>query len=155
MIYAFHFLLWTLMLYWIHRIGHRIKFINYYHAKHHSFINNNMKSGNKNTWHWNNLFLFNDNYESTVDLWITEVVPTFLFSLITGHWWIFIFYYVWAAFIQETIEHNINIEYPLLLSGKRHLIHHSNPNKNFGLFFSIWDRIFKTYEQNEATKWQN
>ena len=28
-----------------------------------------------------------------------------------------VFYYVWAAFIQESIEHNPNIDYPILTSG--------------------------------------
>jgi len=147
MIYVFYFFLWTFVLYWIHRATHKIKFVNRYHSKHHSFINKNIRLGNQNKWHWNNLFLFNDDLESTIDLWITEVVPTLIFSLVTGQWWISVFYYVWAAFIQESVEHNLNIDYPLLLNGKRHLIHHELPNKNFGLFFPIWDQLFKTYQK--------
>lgn len=140
-----YFFLWTLILYWIHRIGHKLPFVNYYHSNHHSFINKNLKKGNLNTWHWNNLLLFNDNKESTIDLWITEVTPTLLFCFVTNQWWIFVFYYLWAAFIQEPIEHNPNVDIPFILSGRRHLIHHKNSASNYGLFFSIWDRIFGTY----------
>jgi sterol desaturase/sphingolipid hydroxylase (fatty acid hydroxylase superfamily) len=93
------------------------------------------------------LFLFNDNWTSTFDLWITEVVPTLVFSWVTGYWWISVFYYLWAALVQETIEHNpkFNI-YPYLTSGKWHLIHHRDTTYNYGLFFPIWDILFKTHK---------
>ena len=107
---------------------------------HHRYINNNGMQG----WRWNNLLLYNDTKNSTIDLYITEVIPTFLFSLITGQWWIFIFYYVWAAFFQETLEHNPNINVFGFTSGKWHLIHHKRNNKNYSLFFPIWDILFQT-----------
>jgi sterol desaturase/sphingolipid hydroxylase (fatty acid hydroxylase superfamily) len=135
-----YFLLWTLILYWIHRIGHIVPVIKTYHLAHHQHI-----IVNEPVWHWNNLFLFNDNWESTIDLWVTEVIPTVLFSFITGQWWILIFYYVWASLIQETIEHNKNFDMPILTSGKWHLIHHRSA-KNYGLFVPVWDIIFGTYK---------
>jgi sterol desaturase/sphingolipid hydroxylase (fatty acid hydroxylase superfamily) len=100
-----------------------------------------------NSWHWSNLFLFNDNWSSTTDLWLTEVLPTILFSFITGQYWLIAFYYVWAAFIQEPIEHNPKFDAPFILSGRRHLIHHNTPKKNYGLFFPIWDKTFGTYQE--------
>ncbi len=138
MTYIIYFFLWTLMLYWIHRIGHLTPIVREFHLDHHRFIlSHNTK------WHWNNLFLFNDTWKSTIDLWITEVIPTIIFSIITGEYWIMLFYYVWAAFIQETIEHNQNFNIPLLTSGKWHLIHHRS-SYNYGLFFPVWDIIFRT-----------
>ena len=125
------FLIWTLCLYWIHRLAHRIPYIKKWHFNHHAYIIQNGSPG----WHWNNLFLYNDTWTSTLDLYLTEVIPTILFSMITGQWWISIFYYIWAAFLQETLEHNNNIDLPLLTTGRWHLIHHSLPNKNYGLFF--------------------
>ncbi len=133
-----HFLLWTLMLYWIHRICHLVPVIRRIHMHHHRYILNH-----DTTWHWTNLFLFNDDWTSTIDLWITEVIPTLLFSLVTGQWWISVFYYVWAAFIQETIEHNSKVDLPILTSGKWHLIHHMS-SSNYGLFFPAWDILFGT-----------
>lgn len=143
----FHFLSWTFVLYWIHRLGHRTPFIQKFHRDHHKFISVGVKHNQKpNDWHWSNLFLFNDNWNSTIDLWLTEVLPTLFYSLITGQWWISVFYYVWAAFIQERIEHNPNFDiYPFLTSGKWHLVHHKKSDRNYGLFFPIWDKIFGTF----------
>ena len=116
-----------------------------FHGEHHRFINKCIKSGQRMQWHWNNLFLINDNIKSTIDLWITEVIPTIVFSAITQQWWIFIFYYIWAAILQETLEHNPNVNfYPFLTSGKWHLVHHTHPDKNFCLIFPIWDILLKT-----------
>lgn len=135
------------MLYWIHRCAHRIPLIKKHHFNHHRTINKNIKNSTLNKWQWNNLVLFNDNWPSTVDLWLTEVIPTLIFSLITGQWWISVLYYFWAAFIQEPIEHNPKVNLPILTSGRWHLVHHKLPNKNFGLFFSVWDIVFGTYQE--------
>jgi sterol desaturase/sphingolipid hydroxylase (fatty acid hydroxylase superfamily) len=141
--YIVAFFAWTFCLYWIHRTGHRTPYVKTAHLDHHKFININGKT----TWHWNNLFLFNDTWTSTADLWITEVIPTLIFSWITGHWWLSVFYYLWAALIQEVIEHNPKFSlYPFLTSGKWHLVHHRDPSKNFGLFTPVWDIVFKTYK---------
>jgi lathosterol oxidase len=135
-----YFLGWTLLLYWIHRIVHKLPYVKSWHWNHHSYI---LRYGMQG-WHWNNLFLFNDTWTSTLDLWVTEVIPTILFSWITGQWWIFVFYYLWAAFLQESLEHNKNVNVPFFTSGRWHLVHHRHPNKNYGLFFSIWDIVFNT-----------
>lgn len=136
------------MLYWIHRIGHTVPIVKQWHWNHHAYIVKNGMQG----WHWNNLFLFNDNWISTIDLYVTEVIPTFMFSWITGQWWIFVLYYIWAAFFQESLEHNKDIDIPLFTSGRWHLIHHRMPEKNFGLFFPIWDIIFRTYKNVDQRK---
>jgi sterol desaturase/sphingolipid hydroxylase (fatty acid hydroxylase superfamily) len=137
--YIFYFFTWTLVLYWIHRIGHKTPIVKTFHRHHHVYINQTVTG-----WHWNNLFLFNDDWISTVDLWITEVIPTLVFSWVTGQWWIAVFYYVWAAFFQETLEHKRNLNLPILTAGEWHLKHHVRPDKNFGLFFPVWDKLFKT-----------
>ena len=144
MVELFYFLLWTLILYTIHRIVHKTPVLNKIHLDHHSYISKRIQEGKLIKWHWSNLFLFNDTWTSTLDLWITEVVPTLIFSLITGQWWISIFYYLWAAFIQESIEHNPNINLYPLTSGKWHLVHHRNSKRNYGLFHPFWDRLFNT-----------
>lgn len=135
----FYFLLWTFMLYWIHRLAHVIPFLKKYHFDHHKVVNLNEVK-----WSWNNFLLYNDTSKSTIDLWLTEVIPTLLFSMLTGQWWVIIFYYLWAALIQERIEHDSSIDLPVLTSGKWHLVHHQCGRYNFGLFTSIWDRMFYT-----------
>lgn len=134
-----YFLLWTFTLYWIHRAAHIVPIVKHYHFNHHQVINTETIR-----WNWNNLLLYNDTMKSTIDLWLTEVIPTCIISYITGQWWLIIFYYLWAALIQERIEHNKNFDVPLLTSGKWHLKHHNNGNYNFGLFLPIWDKLFRT-----------
>lgn len=138
---VFYFLLWTLILYWIHRMVHLMPVMKFIHLHHHKFVLVNVTA-----WHWSNIFLFNDDWTSTVDLWITEVVPTLVFSAVTGQYWIAIFYYLWAAFIQESIEHNSKVNLPILTSGLWHLIHHRSSH-NYGLFHPLWDIIFGTYQR--------
>jgi sterol desaturase/sphingolipid hydroxylase (fatty acid hydroxylase superfamily) len=114
-----YFLAWTLLLYFIHRIAHKLSYVKAWHWDHHNYIVRYGMQG----WRWNNLFLFNDTWTSTLDLWVTEVIPTVVFGWVTGQWWIFIFYYLWAALIQESIEHNKNLDIPLFTSGRWHLGH--------------------------------
>lgn len=133
------FMIWTLYLYLWHRLVHKTPVIKNFHRHHHVFILNNHTS-----WKWNNLFLYNDDIIGTVDLWVTDVLPTILFCFIFDSWYILLFYWCWAAFLQEKLEHNRNVDFIGCTFGKWHLEHHRNPSKNFGLFFPIWDRIFKT-----------
>lgn len=148
MIFVAYFFAWTFILYWIHRIGHKIPHIKKWHWDHHSYI---VRNGSP-SWQWNNLLLFNDTWISTLDLYVTEVIPTLLFSWITGQWWIFIFYYMWAAAPQVVLEHSKKLDFPLLTAGRWHLIHHRHPNKNYGLFFPIWDILFGTYKRVDQRK---
>jgi sterol desaturase/sphingolipid hydroxylase (fatty acid hydroxylase superfamily) len=113
-----------------------------FHGDHHKQIH---QHPNKK-WHWNNLLLVNDTIKSTIDLWITEVIPTSIISLIFSAPWLIISYYIWAAFLQESLEHNRTINLPPLSAGRWHLVHHKYPNKNFGFPFRIWDNIFDTHE---------
>lgn len=131
------------MLYVIHIQAHRISYLKKYHFDHHKIINIS-----ETKWHWNNLLLYNDTYKSTVDLWLTEVLPTLIFSILTEQYWIFVFYYLWAALIQERIEHNKNFNLPILTSGKWHLQHHLNGKVNYGLFIPVWDIVFNTYRHS-------
>jgi len=142
MSYALYFILWTLLLYTTHRAAHVIPFMRYYHADHHKQVTQQTVQG----LNWKNFFLYFDSINSTIDQWLTEVIPTIIFSFITNQWWIAIFYYIWAGYIQEAIEHNSKINlYPFLTSGKWHLIHHEQPNKNYGVFTPVWDMIFGSW----------
>jgi hypothetical protein len=140
MIYLIIFLFWTLIIYWMHRLVHIIPILNDIHADHHRYV-----IKNEVRWHWSNLFLYNDTWLSTIDLWITEVIPTLIISWIFG-WWLFVAYYFWAAFIQERIEHNDNFNYYPLTSGRWHMNHHTSNNCNYGIFIPIWDILFRTHK---------
>lgn len=136
-------MLWTFMIYWLHRIAHkRVFLLTKYHMEHHRFI---LKNDPK--WHWSNIFLYQDNLESTIDVWLSEVIPTIIFCLVFNQWWILLLFYIWSAFIQESIEHNRKFNvFPFSTSGKWHLIHHLEGPYNFGIFHPLWDILFKTYK---------
>lgn len=136
----FYFFLWTFIIYWIHRLCHNVPALSYFHKFHHRYV-----AKNSITWHWNNLFLFNDDWPSTIDYWITEVLPTLIFVIVTEQWWLGIGFYVYAAFIQEWLEHNPNFSlYPFYTSGKWHILHHTAPPCNYGIGTPFWDWVFKT-----------
>jgi len=142
-----YFFAWTLVLYWIHRLCHGLDFLRRIHLDHHGFINSN--GNGKSRWEINNCVLYNDSKHSTIDLWLTEVIPTVAFSAVTGQWWICIFYYVWAAFFQEIFEHRRGFDLFLLTPGEWHLQHHRNCKVNYSLFFPVWDIIFGTYHKHD------
>jgi sterol desaturase/sphingolipid hydroxylase (fatty acid hydroxylase superfamily) len=135
----------------MHRAAHVIPFMRRFHVDHHKQVTDQTING----LNWKNAFLWFDSKESTIDQWLTEVLPTIAISAITGHWWLLIAYYIWAAFIQEAVEHNDKINlYPFITSGKWHLIHHDNPNKNYGVFIPIWDIVFNTRKKLDGNRTQ-
>lgn len=139
-----YFLIWTFILYVCHRLAHQVTFLWYYHEDHHIQISKATNKGH----HWSNYFLFFDSWKSTMDQWLIEIIPTIVLCLILQDYFLLIFYYVWAVFIQEKIEHNSYFNlFPLLTSGKWHLIHHKNSKKNFGVFVFYWDWLFNSYEK--------
>ena len=146
MMYFCYFLIWTFVIYVSHRLAHIIPLIRNVHFGHHKYIKENLSP----KWKWNNILLFQDNWISTLDVLITEFIPTFIFCIVTEQWWILITYYFWSAFIQENIEHNRNFDwYPWLTSGKWHMIHHDTNHYNFGLFTSLWDKIFNSFQSHK------
>lgn len=142
--YVVYFLAWTFILYGLHRLAHKSQFLWNYHKDHHQQVSQNRNKGQ----HWSNYFLFFDTWKSTIDQWLIEILPTIILCVALGDYVILLFYYIWAVFIQEKIKHNPNFDiYPILTSGKWHLIHHNYFSNNFGVFTSLWDIIFKTHRQ--------
>lgn len=142
MIYVFYFIVWTLILYLLHRLAHINSFLWQYHNDHHTQINFAQNKGK----HWSNYFLFFDTWKSTVDQWLIEILPTIIFCMMINDWFIFVFYYFWAVWIQEKIKHDNNFNiYPVLTSGQWHMVHHKYYGNNFGVFVPIWDILFKTH----------
>ena len=142
--YLLIFLFWTFVVYWMHRLAHELDFLREYHMDHHAQVTDNTIQG----LNWKNAFLWFDSWNSTVDQWVTEVIPTIVISALTGHWWLMIFYYIWAAFIQEAVEHNSKINlYPYITSGRWHLVHHDDSTKNYGVFIPLWDLVFDTWKR--------
>jgi|APCry1669189665_1035243.scaffolds.fasta_scaffold11638_4 sterol desaturase/sphingolipid hydroxylase (fatty acid hydroxylase superfamily) len=130
---------WTLYLYLIHRLVHIIPMFKRIHLHHHRYA-----LSTKIKWHWSNLFLFNDNWIGTLDFWFTEVIPNIFFCYFFNVWWLFLLFWIYAGIIQERLEHDSKIDFPLFTAGKWHLLHHRMYNCNFGLYITLWDKIFQT-----------
>lgn len=139
------FFAWTCLLYWVHRLSHVIPGMRKIHWGHHQYVNEGQPK-----WMWQNMLLYSDDWIGTADLFMTEVIPTLVFCYFTGQWWIFGIYYIWTAFIQEWVEHNPNFNVWPFSSGKWHLIHHKNWRKNYSIYFTLWDRVFGTYQKLEV-----
>lgn len=134
--------LWTLLLWSMHFLSHHTQFLWKFHLAHHEEVLNGI--GNPD---WRNLFLWFNTFEVTMDQWLIEVIPTLVLAYAFNAYWLIMFYYVWAACIQESIRHNPEFNLmPFLVSGKYHLIHHRNSSKNFGVYTPIWDMLLGTYE---------
>lgn len=135
------FIGWTFLLYVLHFLVHYFPPIGIFHQDHHRQV----YLGKVGKWSYKNLFLWNDTWKSTVDTWTIEVIPTIIYCWYFNSFWILLFYYLWTATIRELIEHNPQIDvYPFDVSGKWHMGHHYNPNKNYGILHPWWDVIFKT-----------
>lgn len=133
------FLLWTLMIYCNHRLAHVLPFY-HLHDEHHRLVAADSEPGPN----WKNYFLYLDNWKVTLDNWIIEVIPTLIFSYLTGYWIFSIIHYIWTAFLQEHLEHDVKFDLYPFTSGKWHMNHHSRYNCNYGLFIPLWDKIFGT-----------
>jgi sterol desaturase/sphingolipid hydroxylase (fatty acid hydroxylase superfamily) len=139
--FVIYFILWTFVLYWLHRFFHNVPILKEMHMVHHMHVT--LGTGSSD-WNWKHMFLWIDDWKVTVDLWLMETIPTIIFCWILDQWWILAFYWFWTAFVQERIEHNINFNWYPLTSGRWHMVHHINANYNFGIFIPIWDIVFNT-----------
>ena len=133
------------MLYCVHRLCHILPYLKEIHWKHHKYVTNTQPK-----WMWQNIFLYSDDWNGTLDIIVTEIIPTIIFCYLTNQWWILGVYYIWTAFIQEWVEHNPNVYLPPFSAGKTHLVHHEDWTKNYSLFFPIWDIVFGTYRKKEV-----
>lgn len=134
-------LLWTMMIYWTHRLAHRLPCLWRFHSAHHAV---EYKGEYEFSW-WNLVGWFND-WKSTIDQWLTEIIPTTLFVLVFPQAWpILVIYYVDGFVLAEGLtDHNPRIDIPALSMGKYHLRHHADMSGNYDLYFRLWDKVFGT-----------
>ena len=136
-----YFLLWTLVIYVMHRVAHKAPFLWYFHRHHHQV---SYRGEWEFSW-WNTLGWFNDWY-STIDQWLLEVIPTIaLITAFPDAWPIGVYYYIDGFCLAEGItDHNPRICIPGLAMGRYHLRHHANLSVNFDQFTHFWDWVFGT-----------
>ena len=129
------------MIYTMHRAAHQVPILWYLHRGHHKV---QYRGDWEFSW-WNLLGWFND-WRSTLDQWIIEVIPTGLLVVIFPESWpIAVYYYIDGFVLAEGItDHNPRICIPGLAMGRYHLRHHANLKVNFDQFTHFWDWIFGT-----------
>ena len=135
-----YFPLWTLLIYCTHRLAHSIPALWHFHQAHHAVS----YDGKWEFSWWNLIGWFND-WRSTLDQWLTEIIPTILYILLFHDAWpIAVLYYI-DSFLSEGItDHNPRIAVPGLAMGRYHLAHHADMTMNFDLYTHFWDWVFGT-----------
>merc|ERR1712000_533141 len=82
-------------------------------------------------------------------------ITSFMIAAILGH-----FANLYYHFGVELVPKWFFSYYPtkLILTASFHEVHHIDPRYNFGLYFTYWDRIFKTikpnYDSDFAKHWE-
>ena len=124
---------------WLHHlIRHKVSWFWYFHAVHHSQKRMN---------------LFTDFRVHFVDDLIAKTlvfVPLFMLSFETPEVIIFaLFIMFFTRFYHGNLRTNLGWLKYILVTPQSHRIHHSilekHRDKNFGVIFSIWDRVFDTH----------
>lgn len=149
-IFFLQFLLWTLLVYLMHRLAHwrsKYNFLYQIHLTHHKVdylnpVNRSFK------WFYL-LFYFGGLYE-TLDVILILTLPALIVYFINPNTGIYllVFHYMYEVFLSEGfLDHNPNVTGSItryLSWGKYHLGHHRNWKKNYSLMITLWDYIFGT-----------
>lgn len=140
--WLFAFLAWDFCFYWSHRLHHYFSALWFVHRVHHEGEQFNLSLGLRNSWY------------STL-----TSMPFFLFLAFAGiPLEIFVSISAIHYFIQFLNHSYFKGRIPLLeyvfITPASHHIHHGKNepyrDKNFGGTFIVWDRLFKTFQEEQA-----
>lgn len=151
--YVFCFLLWTLASYALHRLAHVKSPYNplfKIHLAHHKAEYGKEKNYDFKWPGWRSFVLWFGDLQSTLDVWITLIIPAIVVSILftQTHFTVLIGVYLYEVFLSEhNLDHNPEITGPItrvLAIGQYHLTHHHYPKYNYGLYLTLWDIVFIT-----------
>jgi sterol desaturase/sphingolipid hydroxylase (fatty acid hydroxylase superfamily) len=134
-----YFLIVDFFYYWLHRWQHKNAFLWEQHKFHHSEVSMNVTTTRRVHW-----------LEEILIISFILIPMSVLFKIepIEAGFLAFI-EILWLQFIHLNLRLELGIISPLFVGPQLHRIHHSfapeHIDKNFGLFFPIWDIIFRTY----------
>jgi sterol desaturase/sphingolipid hydroxylase (fatty acid hydroxylase superfamily) len=136
-------LIWDFFQYWVHRLLHFGFVYSIFHSFHH---NVHMSVLNSFRHHPLETIFLNFALNIPVALFVSVVYPDFQFQI----FWVVMT--VFALFLHADIEiPPLPLIQNIMMLPNHHRIHHSySPrhfNKNFGQYFTIWDRLFGTYSR--------
>lgn len=131
-------LLMDVLMYVFHRLVHTLAFFRKIHDRHHDHVSTNMLS----------LFVLHPVESIGFGLMMLVVITVIPFSAVG------ISIYLLINSLWGTVGHlNITILPPSMLkllnrfyicTSEFHYLHHQQPDYNFGFYFSVWDRLFRT-----------
>ncbi|MEM9219941.1 MAG: sterol desaturase family protein [Cyanobacteria bacterium P01_F01_bin.150] len=124
-----------------HVLQHRIPFLWRFHAVHHSQHEMNLFT--------NNRFHFGD----ALIAYPLQILPLYCLLIPLPHGVYYVFFRHWyPRLYHANVRANFGILRYILVTPQSHRLHHSSDpshfDHNFGVIFSVWDRIFGTQYQN-------
>jgi sterol desaturase/sphingolipid hydroxylase (fatty acid hydroxylase superfamily) len=146
------FLIWTLVIYCMHRlahISHRWNPLWQLHRAHHR--NPYLSQLPESKWpKFGQWFLWLGNWRASLDVIVSMTLPLLIIAYFAPHVGLplLVFHYFYELFFSEYgLDHNPNIQGKatrFFAWGEFHLYHHLTPKKNFGLLITLWDRLLGT-----------
>lgn len=142
------FLVWTLCIYWLHRLGHFARSWNplyHIHSAHH-----NIEYRETVRFHPSQLLFWQGSWKCTADVLITMTLPLVCITVAFPEYGVvlLVVHYVYETFFSESVlDHNPKLcgVYTLVFAwGTYHLEHHARPYRHFGLMITLWDYVFGT-----------
>lgn len=143
------FLLWTFLVYWIHRLSHIEASWNplwRIHRVHHAIDYSKPRVRLLRP----SLVFWFGSIAATADILISITLPLVLVVLIWPSYgiWLLPFHYLYEGIFSERIlDHNPRITGRItryLSIGRYHMRHHGNKAVNFSIYITLWDRLFRT-----------
>ncbi|MCB1325913.1 MAG: sterol desaturase family protein [Spirochaetales bacterium] len=143
------FLLWTFIIYWLHRIGHISHPWNPLYELHKAHHKINYFRQDASPWpDLGQFFFWLGDWKTSLDVFLVMTVPLLG---ITWLWPAFglpllVFHYVYEVFLSEAmLDHNANIRgftTRYFAWGNFHLYHHVDQKTNYSLMTTLWDWVF-------------
>ena len=144
------FLLWTLLVYLMHRLAHirhRANVLYYFHVAHHKV--DYLKERNRK-FKWYYLLFYFGGIRETLDVILILTIPLLIVCFIYPPLAVFLigFHYIYEVFLSEgLLDHNPSVKGKVTQFfswGNYHLTHHKTWRYNFSLMITLWDYVFKT-----------
>lgn len=143
------FLLWTFVVYFLHRLSHikrKYNFLYHLHKVHHQINYQNGGSEFKIKF----LFLNFGDIRLTLDIIVMLTIPLLCLTYFFPQQGVALLVYHYCAevfFSERMVDHNPNfkgVSTKFFAWGEYHLKHHKNPKVNYSFIITLWDKVFRT-----------
>ncbi len=146
--YGYFFLSLALMIilhdtyfYWVHRLLHTKWFLKNIHRVHHRSVNPTPLAAN--SFHPLEAFILGIIVFPLITIWPVHIFALLLFNSLVvvtnviGH--------LGFEFMPQKLRNSLPGK--LISSSTHHNLHHQKSNKNFGLYFTFWDKLMRTLQK--------